>query len=336
MASCCFSSIRKYNAVVFGVCLYACLCSIIILYAQPIVNFRKLTILTKPTHVSSVEWEHAAVMRSLLQGLDSLQVPYNYNPSAVDDIGDVLLVPCNRCALSQAVALKKQGRIKKLFVGPNFYPREVNYPEVDVYFVPSSWVITFAKNDCFNIASRCRVWYAGVDAGYWQAAQAVNKESKNVLVYWKTEPLSFCETIERLLKQYGWNPIRLQYGCYKPEQFKNILQRCRFAVFISMSESQGIALAECWAMDVPTLPWNPKTATIDGHQCDYVSSCPYLTSHTGVDWQTLSELKGILQSINNDLSLCMPRDWVVENMTDAVSVAKLVELINGELTKDKR
>jgi hypothetical protein len=297
-------------------------------------NFEKLTILTKPTHISHVCGEHAAVMRSLLQGIKNLQVPYNYNPSSVDDVGDVVLVTNNNEALKQAVALKKQGRIKKLFVGPNFYPHEVDFPEVDVYLVPSEWVIIFAKSDCAQIVSRCKVWYAGVDTDFWNPLNYCNNESKNVLVYWKTEPVNFCEAVERKLKKHGWNLRRLKYGSYKFDQFKEILLDSRFAVFISVSESQGLALAECWAMDVPTLVWNPQVAPILGNICENVSSCPYLTFYTGIDWQSLSEFEAILQTIDRYLSICSPRKWVVEHMTDEVSVRRLIEIINDTLTDE--
>lgn len=294
------------------------------------IDFEKLTILTKPTDGLYVAWEHNAVMRSLKEGLAYLDVPFNYNPHSIGDISDVVLVPCNHNALIQAINLKKQGRIKKLFVGPNFYPHEVNYPQVDAYLVPSSWVIQFANDDCPSLVPRCKVWYAGIDKDFWKLANDDYKYSQNVLVYWKTENIEFCNAIEKLLRDYGWNPVRIKYGSYTIEQYKNILKNCRFAVVISRSESQGLALAECWAMDVPTFPWNPKSATILGCQCDYVSSCPYLNDQLGKDWKTLSELEAILQSIDIYLSSYTPREWVMTHMTDEASVEKLIGLINDE------
>jgi hypothetical protein len=315
--------------------LYAFVYSLIVFHIYLLAeNFEKLTILTRPTYSMQIGWEHHAVMRSLLRGLNSLNVSYNYNPSTVNAIGDVVLVTSNHDALKQAVALKKQGRIKKLFVGPNFYPYEVDFPEVDVYFVPSEWVIMFAQSNCRHIVPRCKVWYGGVDPDYWSPGCALNDKSRNVLVYWKTESASFCEAIEDVLRKYGWNPIRLRYGYYKHEQLKEILQNCRFAVFISASESQGLALAECWSMNVPTLPWNPKSVVILGSRCNFVSSCPYLTAHTGVYWQNLSELETILQTIDKYLSICSPRKWVLDSMTDEISVDCLIKIINKALVKE--
>ena len=290
--------------------------------------FEKLTVLTKATYEQTVHWEHAAVIRSLRQGLELLHIPFNYNPSLLADVGDSVLVVSGDEALSQALELKRQKRIKKLFVGPNFYPHKVNFPEVDLYFVPSAWVMQQVKEDCPNIFPRTRVWFAGVDIDSWKTRHDRITESKNVLVYWKTEPLDFCLSVEELLRRYGWSPIRLQYGSYNVEQYKSILNDCQFAVFISVSESQGLALAECWSMDVPTLPWNPQRALIVGQMRNYVSACPYLTSETGVSWQTLDELETIMRSLDTNIGGCEPRGWVAQHMTDEISVQELVKIIH--------
>jgi len=298
-------------------------------------EFKKLTVLTKATYMSNISWEHNALIKSLKKGLIEQAVSFNYNPTSLDDIGDVIFVPCDHKAVVQAVELKRQKRIKKLLVGPNIWPDEINYPEVDVYFVPSAWVIEFVHELCPNMESRCKVWYAGVDQDFWKQSYNDYKYSKDVLVYWKTEGIAFCTAIEELLINYGWNPVRLKYGSYNTEQYKNVLRNCRFAVFISRSESQGLALAECWSMDVPTLPWNPKSTVILGHQCDYVSSCPYLNDKLGKDWKTLNELEAILQSIDVFLFSCAPREWVMNFMTDEVSVKELIKIINTELIETR-
>ena len=53
------------------------------------------------------------------------------------------------------------------------------------------------------------------------------------------------------------------------------------AVFMSRSESQGLALAEAWAMDVPTLVWQSPPGE-PGSVFSLSDPAPYLTSDTGV------------------------------------------------------
>lgn len=60
--------------------------------------------------------------------------------------------------------------------------------------------------------------------------------------------------------------------------------------FLSQSESQGIALAEAWAMDVPTFSWNPREFVYKMHTFKNVSSAPYTTSENGTLWKDIDEL----------------------------------------------
>jgi len=293
-------------------------------------NGWKLTVMTRPVG-KNFPWEHKAVMRSLLQGLQKIDIPFNYNPHNITDIGDVVMVVSCEDAVKQAVNFKKNGRIKKLLVGPFFVPHQVNYKEIDLFFVPSEPVIRMCSDMLANFSIRCAVWYAGIDEKYWMPTIFNYQKSKDVLVYWKNEEEQFCKQVENLLRRYGWNPKRIKYGNYNIQQYKKVLSECSFAVFLSRSESQGMALAEAWAMDIPTFPWNPMLLHAFGHSFDYISSCPYLTSATGISWKNILDFESILKSLDKLLPTFSPRNWVLENMTDEISVRLLVEIIEREL-----
>jgi hypothetical protein len=291
--------------------------------------FKKLTVLTGPVPARGRYWEHHGVMRSLRAGMDKIKAPYNYNPTSLDDIGDVILVVSNSAAIRQAIELKNKGRIKKLLVGPNFSPWDVNYPEIDVYIVPSDTVIPYTRDLAPAMAQRCHVWYVGVDQTFWIQSSDNYLRSKDVLIYWKTEGEDFCKQVEDTARSYGWNPKRLRFGSYNHSQYKELLSTCRFAIFISRNESQGIALAEAWAMNIPTLVWEPKEARIRGEKIvNYLSAAPYLTENTGIFWKYLPDLENILQTIETVLPTFCPRSWVMEHMTDEISAYLLVDLVN--------
>ncbi|HJZ23116.1 MAG TPA: hypothetical protein VJ201_01550, partial [Candidatus Babeliales bacterium] len=188
------------------------------------------------------------------------------------------------------------------------------------------WVKLNLERYIHRLKNKFLVWYAGVDKQFWMPN---NKEkNKNVLIYWKTEPESFCIDIEKTLRKHRWNPIRIKYGTYSPDQFKLLLNQSQFAVFISKSESQGIALAEAWSMNVPTIVWNPQVPIeYLGVRYKNVSSCPYLTFDTGIAWKSLDELEVILSNISLALGMFKPREWVLKNMTDEVSAQMLIDII---------
>lgn len=295
--------------------------------STPFLAFKKINILGLSNYSYSPRGP-GSVARSLIEGLKVLNVPYEIGISSNTDNVDVVLVQENHRMLDLARRLKKAGLVKCLVVGPNFYPDEVNFPEVDIHIVPSESIITYCQDVAPELVSRCRVWPAGVDVSYWSPISDEYRYSKNVLVYWKTEGEDFCNLVESKVRKYGWNPIRLRYGGYTQPQYKQLLSQCRFAVFISRSESQGIALAECWSMDIPTLAWNPHEAYVRAHVYNYLVSCPYLNENLGADWKTIDELEGLLFASHTILEATSPREWVLQYMSDEASVRRLIDTIN--------
>lgn len=275
---------------------------------------------------------HVAVTRSLLRGLQTCDVPYNYNPVSIADIGDVVVVLSGVDALRQAIHLKKQGRIKKLLAGPNIVEMPTEHdnllasPEIDTCLVPSDMTATIYERLTPALIGRVVPWYVGIDETYWDLpTQRRSLTDKNVLVYWKNAPKIFCLEVERLLIRYGYQPIRIVYGGYTKDVLRDALQDSIFAVFLSITETQGIALAESWAMDVPTLVWDPEIEHyyLRGVQ---TTAAPYLSDKTGARWKELGELEALLRQLDTAVHAFSPRSWVMEHMTDRIAAQKLVQL----------
>jgi glycosyltransferase involved in cell wall biosynthesis len=84
------------------------------------------------------------------------------------------------------------------------------------------------------------------------------------------------------------------------------LNDCVALVYIGKSESQGIALLEAWAMNVPTFVYkanNPISITSEHGTLilgpDQYSAAPYLTDERGLFWSNVSELGSYLKDINH-------------------------------------
>jgi len=296
------------------------------------VPFKLLTILTKPIGCQGQPWFHPAVTRSVCDGVRKIKIPFNVNPSRLEEVGDVVWVLTNDEALLQCITLKKSGRISILLAGPNFVvlPHESNRlvtnEVIDGLLLPSAAVKQVYVMDEPSLASHTYVCCTGVDVDFWHPAK-INKDSKNVLVYWKTESEDFCITVENLLKKYDWIPRRIRYGSYNLTGYKQLLNECRFAVFMSKSESQGLALAECWAMDVPTLCWNPWNWEYKGKKMP-LPSCPFLNPMIGQEWYTLDELNLLLIDMERRLQWYNPRAWVCDHMSDEAAAYQLLNVIN--------
>jgi hypothetical protein len=109
-----------------------------------------------------------------------------------------------------------------------------------------------------------------------------------------------------------------------------LLDQSTIAVFLSRFETQGLALAEAWSMDVPTIVWDPRgVAEWRGRSFTSRSSAPYLTPATGRSWRTIDELEPVLRGALADRSSFHPRVWMLANMTDAICSAALLDIIRA-------
>ena len=125
----------------------------------------------------------------------------------------------------------------------------------------------------------------------------------------------------------SWRSHRI----FTPADYRDLLDGSAIAVFLSAFETQGIALAEAWSMNVPTLVWDPRgNAEWRGRRFTSGSSAPYLTPATGAAFRAVDELQPVLERALRSAGSFQPREWVLANMTDAVCSRRLYELVREE------
>ncbi|HEY7292945.1 MAG TPA: hypothetical protein VH583_24115 [Vicinamibacterales bacterium] len=277
---------------------------------------------------------HYALTRSVVEGLREIRADFNFNPASFADLARVVYAPANE-ALRQAISLKRRGDVDYLVAGPvnALFSDEcdgiLKSSEIDRLVVASDWVVDL-YDDAPELKRKSQVCPCGVDPVFWTPSSA-RKDA--AVVYWKSGTVEFCERVEAAVAAAGWTPIRVasaagDFSKFTAEQFREQLDRAAVAIFLSSFETQGIALAEAWAMDVPTIVWNPGgRAEWRGRSFASVTSCPYLTSATGVDWRTFDELDSALTEVLANRGRFYPREWVLKHMTDAICARQLHRLI---------
>lgn len=275
---------------------------------------------------------HYAVTRSLVEGLRKIGANFNYNPQE-NNIAENVIVLSGPAVLRNAIRRKNKGEIRFLLAGPNIADSVldedgiVGDPAIDYFVVPSAWIENNVVGELPTLKGRVLCWYVGVDVDYWRPRGP--KQKGKVLVYWKTEKEEFCSAVERMLIEKGYAPARITYGKYTSQEYKHTLDKCEFAVFLSRSESQGVALAESWSMDVPTLVWDPGELFYRGKAFEQVSACPYLSSETGKRWKDLPELEKLLADYDSYKDQFNPRIHTVKNFSDEVCAQSLLHFISA-------
>ena len=281
---------------------------------------------------------HFAVTRSLIQGLERIGASFNYNPSRLNHLADTVAVLAGVRTLRQAIRLKQQGRIQRLFAGPNIVVFSSDYdsilaaPQVDAAITPCDWVIDVYLEDNPSLLGRIFSWPAGVDTNYWMPSGTVR--GNRILIFEKQGPgpVGAVEPYADYLRSLGWPVDILRYGTFRHHQYRDFLHQCCLIVGFAASESQGIAWAEAWAADVPTLVWRNTSNIYRGrrYRC---STAPYLCDQNGLFFDNLEHFKEVFAYWESHRAQFTPRAWTLANMSDEVCARKFFETITKRITQ---
>ena len=276
---------------------------------------------------------HFAVTRSLIEGLEEANVKFNYNPFFLKDLSSTVLVLANVRALKQAIQLKRKGIIKKLYAGPNIviyandYDGIIASKEIDLVITPSEPIVALYSLDRPNLKQKIVKWPAGVDHIYW-SPDKILQNKKQILIYEKQAkgPVGPILPYLSFLVSLGFTVKIIKYGEYHHGDYLNLLRQSILMVGFVTDESQGIAWAEAWSVDVPTFIWESNTTICRGREYSSLTA-PYLNSQNGIYFKDLEDFKKKFTLWINGQFKFSPRNWLLENMTDEICAKKLMSLI---------
>jgi len=260
-----------------------------------------------------------AVEDSLLRGLKELNVPFLRNRLTSDT--NTVVVLSGTEALRKNISHKKAGRIQKLIAGPNIvsHPRGGDNillsPEIDVVLVPSQWVAELYVQVVPELADKIRVWPAGV-----LVSDASSRMGKPI-IYNKLGDQTLLNQTQQII---GTETYAFSYGSFKHEDYLKALSEAPYLIYLAKSESQGLALQEAWAHDVPTIVnksthWEAVGLSWDAPQIN----CPYLTPELGAIFENIEELPIMIERA----SLLLPKHYCDEHLSDRASAQLLLKLV---------
>lgn len=276
---------------------------------------------------------HFAVTRSLIEGLQKSNIPFVYNPQKLEDCTEEVIVLSGLNTLSQAIELRKSGKIKKLAAGPNLVILPSDSPELlgskylDILILNSEWIKDLYSLVMPSIKYKIVIWPAGVDEDYWKPS-GKTKVPKKILFYSKRPEQHLYNDAIEIARKSGFIVSEIFYGKYSIVEYKKLLEENSHLVHFVEQESQGISLLEAWAMDVPTIVWNPGYFFTNGINV-VSSSSPWITSETGSLFRDKFEFEIKLNEINNLKTNYCPRKWILENMTDSISSKKVLDVVSN-------
>lgn len=270
-----------------------------------------------------------AVERSLVTGLKELGAEFTVN-QPLDAGAKAACVLSGVKTLKWAISQKKAGKIKYLATGPNIVvtPLDENAliadPMIDLVLVPSGWNKNWWVSLDLKMADRISVWPAGVkDFGKKRKADGL------CLVYKKFCPETLFDKVLDTLNRQNIKYQVIKYGSYNFLDYENMLFQTRFMVFLSESESEGLALIESWMAGVPTLVWD--SGIVRYKELIWKEegvSAPYLAPAAGMFFKSKSDFEENFFVFLNKLESFNPRMYALENFSDKVCANKYINLIS--------
>lgn len=261
----------------------------------------------------------AKVFGNLTRGLDKIGYPYviNRDMNATERlwIQDDL----------EALRYMGESHAHKV-VGPNLFvlPRDIpNGTRFDgaVYLQPSIWARDVFVEAGFQ-ACPVEIWPVGIDTDIFTPSDA--KPSRlQILIYHKNRAPQ--ELVQIMKAVYDLNlPVTLMiYGRYKEAEYIEAVRKSSLIIWHGTHESQGIALAEALACDVPILVCDatrlsqaygnyefPAEVT-DWH----VTSAPYFDDQCGRKIIDLTQLKTDIESMLDNRERFTPREYILQNLS---------------------
>jgi hypothetical protein len=221
-----------------------------------------------------------------------------------------------------------------VFLGPNIdFSLSANRELINTFprrkfLVPSEWVINYATVNWGVDSHELLVWGAGIDSEKW-APSGSQYERPLVLFYIKSKRFEvLSNSYYELLIAKGFQIQFLHYGEYAQETYIKQLKRTKFMIFFGDTESQGLAMFQAWAMNVPTLVINVNKLDHLGRTFE-ASSGPYLNLQTGSFMEPDDDPAVILGRWLIDLESFHPRDWILENFTIEKRCVALMDLFTS-------
>ncbi len=295
-----------------------------------------ITIYTRtPNPVRAEFWKHFArkllgkysgpdaVADSLVRGLREHSVPFEIDP--VRPRFKTVHVLSGIDALRTAIEWKKAGKIERLIAGPALvvdpceYEEIICSPEIDVILQPAEWVKAYVSSKKPEIAEKIKIWAAGS-----QVPDQQSDRSGPWIIYSKNFGDEHLAEIESILTRYGQHFKTVRYGTFTRAEFYAYLSKTPAMIYLSRSESQGIALQEAWLRDVPTLVLTSGEMRYkEDSWPDSAINAPYLTPELGAFFE-VSQLPDMIGEIKR----IRPRDAAVRQFSDKASAAAYLEILN--------
>lgn len=245
---------------------------------------------------------------------------------------DCVFSPC------LSIDVSKYPNTKFLF-GPHFsvFPDErleIIKGENHVLNLLSEWVANIWKNNplCKNINIECIPF--GVDTECFNEIKPWNQRNK-VFLYTKHRNPDDLYKIQHFLQYKNVEYKVFDYDRrYNENEYIDYLHDSKYAIFLDAHESQGFAIQEALACNVPLFVWSVKSMNQElgtNYQDFPATSIPYWDERCGEYFHDFKEIETKFDLFLSKLEFdnYRPREYILENLSMEICEKKMMDLINN-------
>ena len=260
------------------------------------------------------------VIGNLIKGLRMIDYPFVMN----HDINAT-----RRCYIPKNKdALEFLGKARsRVVVGPNLYVLPDRIPgylkpglATTLYVHPCSWTIEMWKRLGYDL-DNLHPWPTGIDLDEFPARAMPAAGNAEILLYHKARSPRELEIIRETLDRAGLRYRLIVYGKYRQDEYLDALRNAPFVLWHGCHESQGIALQEALASNVPVLVADVRSLVEEPgsnwpeslHDFE-VTSAPYFDARCGIRTRDLDKLPEVIEQMQGQLEIFEPRAFIAENL----------------------
>jgi hypothetical protein len=193
-----------------------------------------------------------------------------------------------------------------------------------VYAQPSTWAKTSWELTMRDELRAVPIVVAPFPVDISTFMPGAPRVGSKVLVYVKQRSEDDVCIVLKAITSCGGIPVVVRYGLYTEPEYISVLQQCVCGVWVGSHESQGFALQEALATNLPLLVWDMgcmvhsgRPALLPGGDECLAQSAPYFDNRCGM---VVSSAKEVADTFPTFFALAQsgtvftPRDFVLQHL----------------------